>query len=682
MNPVLISLMLLLSLFVFTYACYMKISILLLVEPENRFDQIPERIKNLLGIGLGQKKLIGRKHERSSGAMHSFIFWGFLILGLRSTILIGEGFVSGFQESLPMLDSQSLGGYLYTLVKDIFEGIVLSMIIFAFYRRYILRPERLKNSFEAILVLIFIGALMITDLLYDGAKFNLATIYGHHIEYLSSSIYGTEMEWAPLASFVAALIAGWGETANAGIYFFSYWTHVGVLLIFLPFLPGSKHMHVISALPNVFFMSLDYPHTPAKLLDCEDEAAWENESLGITRIEQLSWKQVLDLYTCTECGRCKDVCPTYVTNKPLNLKDFNDSLKHHLTDEIPYLKRDGKSSGKKDLVGDVIHPDTLWACTTCRACEEVCPVGIEHVPRIIEMRQAQTLLYEAQPPEMNNTFKGLERNSNPWGIGYDKRADWAEGLDISIMAESDSEELDFLMWVGCAGSFDDRNQKVARASAELYSKAGAKFAILGIEEKCTGDSARRAGNEMLYQMLATENIETLNRYKVKKIVTQCPHCLNAIKNEYPQLGGNYEVIHHSQMIERMVNDKKLDLASGIMGKVTFHDPCYLGRYNNVYDAPRNVLDGITTEDLVEMPRSRNESFCCGAGGARMWMEETIGSRINEERVNQAKDSGATMVATGCPFCMTMISDGIASTGQAENMEAQDIAELVLSSLKR
>lgn len=680
MNPALMSVMLLMSLAAFAYFVYIKVSILLLVAPENRFEQVPERIKRLLTMGVAQERLIGRKNERPSGAMHSFIFWGFLVLSIRSIVLVGEGFTPGFQEWLPFLNSHSIGGYLYTFIKDIFEGIVLVMVLYALYRRIILKPSRLHNSFEAFLILGLIGLLMISDFLYDAAKFNLITHYQIELEYLHSSVYGTEMAWAPLAALVSVLISGLGETATWGVYLFAYWIHVGALCIFLPILPGSKHMHVVSALPNVFFSSLGYPHTPIALLDCEDEEAWENESLGMKRIEQLTWKQVLDLYTCTECGRCKDVCPTYVTYKPLTLKDMNDSLKHYFLREVEHLREHGKSSDREELIGDVIHPDTLWACTTCRACEAVCPVGIEHVPRIIAMRQAQTLLEEAQPSEINAAYKGLERNGNPWGIGYDKRADWAKGLNIALMEESKPEEVDVLMWVGCAGAFDDRNQKVAQATAKILQKAGVRFAILGSEEKCNGDLARRSGNEMLYQMLASENVETLNGYNIKKVVTQCPHCLNTLRNEYPQLEGKYEVYHHSQFIAKLMDEKKIQVRPEIDGKVTFHDPCYLGRYNNEYDAPRKLLNAITKQQTIEMKRHGNESFCCGAGGARMWLEETIGTRVNEERVLQASEVGATTVATGCPFCMTMISDGIVATENEDKLQSQDISELVLNAL--
>jgi Fe-S oxidoreductase len=460
-----------------------------------------------------------------------------------------------------------------------------------------------------------------------------------------------------------------------------YWGHVGVILVFLNLLLLTKHAHVITALPNVFLGSLDRPHTPIPLLNVEDEKLWEAEALGMNRIEHLTWKQGLDLYTCTECGRCYDICPTYVTGKPLSLKWMNDDLRHHLEAESGTLLRTGASSGEKQLVGDVIKPETLWACTTCRACEEVCPVSIEHVPRIIAMRQAQTMMHEAQPEEINTAYKGLERNGNPWGIGYDKRADWAQGLDIPILTEPPAGNVDVVMWVGCMGAFDKRNQKIAQATAKLLRKAGITFAILGNAEKCTGDLARRSGNEALYQTLARENVETLNRLQVKQVVTNCPHCLNSLKNEYPQLEGKYEVYHHTQYIAQLVKDGRLHLDATVTGKVTFHDPCYLGRYNQEYDAPRTLLGQALHEAPVEMRRSRNESFCCGAGGARMWMEEKIGTRVNEERVRQALETGATTIATACPFCMTMIDDGVRAKGLDDTVQVLDVAELVLKAVE-
>ena len=686
MNPALTALMLTAALVVFSYEMYVKLALLWRLAPENRFDQMGRRLAKLFHLGLAQEKLIGRKHERSSGAMHFFIFWGFVVLGLREIIVFGEGFQSGFQLGLPIIGATSFLGYAYTFAYDLFEAIVAAMVVFALYRRVVIKPTRLEVSMEAYLILGLILGVVGTDLLFGAAKENLIVLHGHAIPYMSSSVYGTEMDWSPMAGLIAWLISWWNEGALIFLFQFAYWGHLAIVLVFLCILPASKHFHVITALPNVLFVSLGRPHTPIALMDLESEEAWEKETIGLNRIEQLTWKQGLDLYTCTECGRCHDICPTYVTGKPLTLKWFNDDLRHHLLEEAGNILRTGASSGEKSLVGDVISHDTLWACTTCRACEEVCPVGIEHVPRIIAMRQGQVLMHENYPEELNSTFKGLERNGNPWGIGYDKRSDWAKGLDIPILgltgetAQSVPDNLDVVMWVGCMGAYDARNQKIARATATLLQKAGVRFAILGNAEKCIGDLARRSGNELLYQTLARENVETLNRHKVTHVVTQCPHCLNSLKNEYPQLEGKYEVFHHSQYIARLVDEGRLVLDPALEGTVTFHDPCYLGRYNGEYDAPRTLLAKSARQEPVEMHRSRNESFCCGAGGARMWMEETIGTRVNEERVRQAVEVNAETIVTACPFCMTMIDDGIKQTGRDETMHVRDIAEVVLDSL--
>ena len=682
MEPILMTVALAAALAVFTYSIVAKVRLFLRMAPENRFDQPWRRLGLLFRIGLGQSKLVGREKERSSGAMHFFIFWGFMILALREIILVGGAYQPGFQEWLPLLGSASLIAYGYTFLYNVTEVVVLAMVLFALYRRLLIRPARLDLNIEGIVILCLILGVVVTDLFYDAARFNLILGFGHDLHYLHHPAFGTEMEWAPFASLLAGWISGWGEGANAMFFHFGFWLHIGNILVFLNLLPLTKHAHVISALPNVFFGSLDYPHAPAALLELENEEAWENGGLGVERVEQFTWKQALDVYTCTECGRCYDICPTYVTKKPLTLKWFNDSLRHHLEDQTPAIMATGKSDENVSLVGDVIRHDTLWACTTCRACEEVCPVSIEHVPRIIAMRQAQVLIAENYPKELNATFRGLEQNANPWNLGYDQRADWVGEMDfpVPILTEPPEADFDVLMWVGCMGSFDKRSQKIARATATLLNKAGVRFAILGNAEKCTGDLARRSGNEMLYQTLARENVDTLNGLKVRQVVTQCPHCLNAMKNEYPQLEGRYEVFHHSTYIAKLVDEGRLTLKPTVEGSVTFHDPCYLGRYNGEYDAPRRLLAATTTEEPVEMARSRNESFCCGAGGGRMWMEENIGTRVNEERVRQAAETGAKTIATACPFCMTMIEDGINQSGREDELEVKDIAELVLDSL--
>ncbi|MDP2646794.1 MAG: heterodisulfide reductase-related iron-sulfur binding cluster [Desulfobacterales bacterium] len=697
MNPLLMTLLIVVALTVFGRTMAGKIRLLSALAPTDRINHLKERLTNMVILAMGQKRLVGRAKERSSGIMHALIFWGFCVLLIRSLTLYGEGFQEGYH--LPFLGGDSLAGYLYIAVKDIMEGIVLLMVILAIFRRSVLKPKRVHNTFEAYLVLAMIGILMASDLLYDGARYNLIQLYGNPggIHYFNHPRYGAEFLWTPISVGAAALVSGLGAEANTTITVMMFWLHICAQLTFLNLLPLGKHFHVITALPNVFLKSLGYPHEKTRLLDLEDEAAWEDESLGLNHIHQLNWKQGLDLYTCTECGRCKEVCPTYTTDKPLNLHDFNDNLKLELLENAAnIIQRAGLSAAvkenkdpaqvekikeqvmalksKKQLIGDVIAEDTLWACTTCRACEEVCPVTIEHVPRIIAMRQGQTLMAEAYPKELNPALKGLERNGNPWGIGYDKRADWAEGLGIKMMA--DDPDVDYLLWVGCAGSFDDRSKKVSKSLAKILQKAQVSFAILGVEEKCTGDFARRVGNEMLFQMMAQENIETLNNYKVKKIITACPHCLNALKHEYPQMGGNYELIHHTQFIDQLVREGKIKIKPALEGALTYHDPCYLGRYNAIFDQPRSILQSVSNGGFKELERHGRESFCCGAGGGRMWMEETIGKRINLERSEEIVARRVSNVAVSCPFCLTMIEDGMKDLGKEEQIKTMDIAELV------
>ena len=701
MNPLLMSLLLIVALAIFGRIMYHKILLLMALEPVNRFNHIKVRLLNMVILAIGQKRLVGRKKEWIAGIMHAFIFWGFCILLIRSLSLYGEGFVKGFQ--LPIFGNDSIIGYLYIALKDIMEGIVLLMAAFAIFRRAVLKPERLHNTWEAYFVLVMIVVLMISDLLLDGARYNLIMLYNNpdHLHFFNNPQYGSEFLWTPVSVGAAALISWMSADVTGYILVGMFWLHIITQLTFLNFLPLGKHFHIITALPNVFFKNLEYPHQKAKLLDLEDEAAWEDESLGINHIHQLNWKQGLDLYTCTECGRCKEVCPAYITDKPLSLHEFNDKLKFELFDNADNIikraklsatiKEDGDSeqmkeikarvvelNSKKQLIGDVIEEDTLWACTTCRASEEVCPVTIEHVPRIIAMRQGQTLMAEAYPKELNPALKGLERNGNPWGIGYDKRADWADGLDVKTMA--DDPDVDYLLWVGCAGSFDDRTKKVSTSLVKILQKAGISFAILGVEEKCTGDFARRVGNEMLYQMMAQENIETLNNYKVKKIIAACPHCLNTLKHEYPQMGGNYEVIHHTEFIDQLVRSGKITLNKSFQGSLTYHDPCYLGRYNSVYDQPRSILKSISKDGLKELTRHGKESFCCGAGGGRMWMEETIGKRINQERAEEIINKHVENVAVACPFCLTMIEDGMKELEKEEEIKTQDICELVAKNM--
>ncbi len=697
MNPLLMSLLIIVALTVFGRTMVRKLQLLKALRPVDRSNHLKERLQSMVVLAIGQKRLAGRSKERSSGIMHALIFWGFCVLLIRSLQLYGQGFHEEFQ--LPFLGGDYLFGYLYIALKDIMEGVVLVMIVWAVIRRAVLKPKRMHSTVEAYLILGLIGVLMVSDLLHDGARYNLIQLYNNpdSIHYFTHPQYGSEILWAPISAGAGGLISGMSAETNTVIMALMFWLHIITQLVFLNLLPFGKHFHVITAIPNVFLKSLGYPHEKPRLLDLEDEAAWEGEALGINHIHQLNWKQGLDLYTCTECGRCKEVCPTYTTDKPLNLHEFNDSLKSELLDnatsiilrarlsaaikeskdaaQIAKIKEETATlNSKRQLVGEVIAKETLWACTTCRACEEVCPVTIEHVPRIIAMRQGQTLMAEDYPRELNPALKGLERNGNPWGIGYDKRADWARGLGIKMMA--DDPDIDYLFWVGCAGSFDDRSKKVSASLVRILQKANIRFAILGVEEKCTGDFARRVGNEMLFQMMAQENIATLDGYQIRKIITACPHCLNALKYEYPQMGGNYEVIHHAEFIDRLFREGKIKLQQTWEGALTYHDSCYLGRYNEIYEQPRSLLQAVSKSGLKELERHGRESFCCGAGGGRMWLEETIGRRINRERSEEIVACGVSSVAVSCPFCLTMIEDGMKDLGREEALKTMDIAEIV------
>lgn len=702
MNPLLTSMLLIIAFTIFGTILYRKFALLRALEPANRTDRVWKRFKLMLSIGIGQRRFIGRKRERISGWIHALIFWGFCILTIRSLTLIGEGFQHGFH--LPFLGQKSLMGYFYLLLKDVTEGIVLLAVLFAMYRRSSrVRPSRLKNSGEAWFVLALIAFLMITDLFYDGARFAIVHSLGSDSlpALFNYATFGPEYHWTPIANGIAIFLKNADPEFNRLFMHSNYWLHIVGLLLFLCYLPLGKHFHVITALPNVFLKSIDYPHEPTKLLNLEDEKAWEEATLGMNHIDQLTWKQALDLFSCTECGRCKDVCPTYVTGKPLNMKDFNDSLKKELKSKskniirqakLKKIEAKAKEEEKKEslkseratlresgeLVGEVISEEILWSCTTCRACEEVCPVTIEHVPRIISMRQGQTLVAEKYPKELNSALKGLERNGNPWGIGYDKRADWAKDLGIKTLEEN--PDVEYLFWVGCFGAFDERSKKVTITTAKLLQKANVDFGILGTEEKCTGDLAKKVGHEMLYQMMAQENIELLNRYQVKKIITTCPHCLDTLKHEYPKMNGHYKVIHHSEFLLQLLRDGKLKPKRPIEETIAYHDPCYLGRYNNVYQAPRELLNSIQQNKLIEPDRHGQESFCCGAGGGLMWMEEKGETRINQERTNEIVRSQAQQIAVGCPFCLTMLEDGLKAINQEENVKVQDLSELLSRTL--
>jgi Fe-S oxidoreductase len=505
---------------------------------------------------------------------------------------------------------------------------------------------------------------MLTGLLYDGGR--LVALAG-------DPIIEAERPWQPIGRIVGWMLSAFGSDGALFISNAAWWIHNLVVLIFLNLLPLSKHFHIITGLPNVFFRKLEPTGTLSKM-DLEN-----SERFGTSRIDQFNWKQVLDMYSCTECGRCASQCPATASGKPLAprqlLLDLRDYLYEHQDEMIS--KRLHKSEGEvgENIVGErLIHDDVLWSCTTCRACEDACPVMIEYVDKIVDMRRHLVQEEARFPTELTRTFKGMETQGNPWGLSAEKRMDWAEGIEVPLLAEK--QDAEYVYYVGCAGAFDDRNKKTTTSFAKLLLKAGVNFAVLGPEEPCNGETARRLGNEYLYQSMAQMAIETFNQYSVKKVIVNCPHCFNTIRNEFPQFGGNYEVVHAADLLNQLISSGKIPMKEYVGKRITYHDSCYYGRYNDIYESPREILGKIPGVQLQEMTRSGNTAMCCGAGGGWMWMEEPRDKRVNQLRVAQALETNPDVVAVSCPFCTTMLTDGLKAKSVDEKVELLNIVELV------
>ena len=710
----------------------------------------PQKVDQAVGAEatevLGQKKLL---KWTVPGIAHVFAFWGFLVLGLTILEAFGALFIPDF--AVPVIGRWAIVGFL----EDLFGVLVLVGIVIFLIIRLLNNPtkEGRKSRFfgshtgAAWLVLFMIFNVVWTLFLYRGAQWAVTEYnYGlnpsdEHFQQQNFPFY--ESGGAFFSEWVGNLLYPLGLTANEWIETVGIWLNIGVILVFLVIVLYSKHLHIFMAPINVYFSRrpnglgpLLPMYSGGEKIDFEDPA--DDATFGAGRIEDFTWKDMLDLATCTECGRCQSQCPAWNTEKPLSPKLLIMDLRDHLFASAPYLmatagagKRDEMgerdeqvletvgaavageitrplvgsregfdlretdgydAAGHRSHEGPVIDTDVLWSCTTCGACVEQCPVDIEHIDHIVDMRRYQVMMESEFPGELGGLYKNLETKGNPWGQNSKERLTWIDEVDFDVPVYGKDVEsfagFEYLFWVGCAGALDDRAKKTTKAVAELLAAAGVKFLVLGDGETCTGDSARRSGNEFLFQQLAAQNVETMNELfsgveRVdRKVVVTCPHCFNTLGREYPQVGGSYTVLHHTQLLNRLVRDKKLvPVTAASAGTLTYHDPCYLGRHNKVYEAPRELI-GAAGATLTEMPRHAERGFCCGAGGARMWMEEHLGTRVNHNRVDEALTLDATTIATGCPFCRVMLSDGVGDRGKSDQVEVVDVAQLLLGSLDR
>lgn len=668
----------------FVYVVKTRIKFIKLGKKAEFDNDVKARLKNIWTFVFGQKKLL---KDKKSGIIHVMFFYGFILVQFGAVDFIWKGLAPG--SHLPL-------GPLYPGFKffqEMVTLIILVAVIWAFYRRYIEKLVRLKRGFYAGLVLLFIGGLMISVLLGNG----MALIW-----------QGEELAWAePVASGIAAAFSWMSPLAAGVIFYVSWWIHLLILLAFLVYVPQSKHAHLIAGPVNVYLEPLD-GGKKLNPIDFEDETA---ETFGVGKIDEFTDLQLVDLYACVECGRCTNMCPATGTGKMLSPMDIMIKLRDHLTNygaavtrKQPWvpayafantfgnqIAKAGEGEGTSEvaaaldyqpaMIGDIITEEELWACTTCRNCEDQCPVMNKHVSHIIDMRRYLVLTEGKMNPDAQRAMQNIERQGNPWGLNRKEKENWRELRDdvqVPTVKEikKSGESFDYLLWVGSMGAFDNRSQKIALSFAKLLNEAGVKFAILGNKEKNSGDTPRRLGNEFLFQELATANIKEFEKNDVKKIVTIDPHAYNIFKNEYPDFGMEAEVYHHTELLDQLVKEGRLNPKHAVNEKITFHDSCYLGRYNDVYDPPREILKSIPGVTLVEIERNRENGMCCGAGGGMMWMEEDAGQRVNVARTEQALTVDPSVISSGCPYCLTMLSDGTKAKEVEDSVKTYDVAELL------
>ena len=647
----------------FFYIIYKRSLLIRSGEAEPRFSSLGRRLSDLFTYGIIQKR---QPRYLWAGVIHIMIFWGFIVLGLRSIDLVTQGL--GIPIFQPLM--QTAFGPFYDSFKDLFELIVLGACLWAILRRALIRPERYRGShqFEAYFVLGLISFLMLTDMFYEGS----ALLNDH----------SGQARWLPASKLAALIMQGSDPRFLAGTHAVSYWLHILAFFFFLNFLPLGKHFHIITALPNVFFKRLSRGSIKPARWDVEDID--ELESIGVEKIEDFTWKHILDFYTCTECGRCSDNCPANAIGRPLSPKMFTIKLRDHCFDKAPLFARKKGGAPEEDaqpMVGGIISNDEIWSCTTCGACEEECPVFIEYIDKIIDMRRH--LIETSQNPKtFNQVLMHFEKTGNPFGKPAAKRADWVkemEGTPVRVLSEGD--EVDVLFFVDSYGSYDPAAQSIAADIAEGFHIAGIDFGILGPLEKDSGHQVRRMGEEGLFQLLLEENMETLNDIHFNRIVTTDPHAFNTLKNDYP---GSLQVVHYTQFFADLIDNRSLKPLKQLEKKdiYTYHDPCYLGRHNGIYDAPRKLLRAIPGMNLVEMERSRDRSFCCGGGDVMLWHEiEHEEMRMAEKRIQMAKEAGANVIVTACPFCYIHFEDAIKTEGMEDEIRVVDLMGLLMSTLR-
>jgi Fe-S oxidoreductase len=663
-NPIAITLLLAVAFAGFGALAWRKLAIVVKLAPEARWDHPLARFHSVLVNGFLQSRMVAG--EWKPGLMHAVIFLGFMTLLVRKVQLL----VIGYDETFVY---PGLAGGIFASLKDLVELAVLSAVGYALWRRLVQKPARLERNREALVILSLIAAIMVTDFLFDGFRFALSVPADPGIAH--------ERSFAFAGDAIARLFSGLSPDQLAAGYRASYWAQMLTVLSFLVILPVGEHFHIVTALPTLFFRR-GGPANRVPTLDLDAIIGGSDAGemkIGVGTARDLNWKDGLDAFTCTECGRCKDACPTFLTGKPLSLKWVFDSLKQHLVAQRDAIVA-GDDTALPPLVGEVIAPETLWACTTCGYCEAACPIELEHLPRFYRMRQHQVLMEGAFPHELKSVFNAYDAQSNPWGLPAETRGNWADGLGVPVVRTSeDAHALDYLFYVGSAESFDPRAQKIAVAFVKILKHAGIRFGILGARETSTGECVRRAGNEMLFQQLARALVDTLNGLDVTRIVTCDPHAFNTLKNEYPEFGGHYEVVHHTQLIASLIAEGRV-CVNRAFERVIYHEPCYLSRHNGEYEAPRAIIAHLTRGAPLEFELSREKSMCCGAGGAQMWMNEKIGRRINVVRVEQALPKEPSVIATACPYCATMMLDGVKALGREPEIATRDIAELVADAL--